>query len=141
MTGLGCPVHRAPTQREDACFPLSNSLGFGRWTQQCFASKCLISNSRLSSIFPPWVCDLRGPVMEFIHKCITRGFHRKTKEVVSPAQCRCQSARKYSENKMEIAYTEKNAVSLLAWVTYSFRLFRDITVIYGGFSQLLYHFM
>lgn len=38
---------------------------------------------------------------------------------------------------MEIAYTEKYAVSVLARVTYSFRLFREITIICCGFSQML----
>lgn len=76
-------------------------------------------------------------IMESIYKCIAGGFHRKTKKAVFPAQCRHQSARKHLENVMEIAYTEKYAVSVLARVTYSLRLFREITAICSGFSQLL----
>lgn len=40
-------------------------------------------------------------------------------------------------NVMEIASAEKCAVSGLARLTYSFKLFREITVIYSDFSQLL----
>lgn len=38
---------------------------------------------------------------------------------------------------MEIASAEKCAVSVLARLTYSFKPFREITVICGDFSQLL----
>jgi hypothetical protein len=38
---------------------------------------------------------------------------------------------------MEIAQIEKYAVSILARLTYSFRLFGEITVICSDFSQLL----
>ena len=40
-------------------------------------------------------------------------------------------------NGMEIESAEKCAVSVLARLTYSFKLFREITVICGDFSQLL----
>lgn len=38
---------------------------------------------------------------------------------------------------MDVAYTEKYAVSVLARVTYSFRLFREISIICNGFIRTL----
>lgn len=46
-----------------------------------------------------------------------------------------------SEDGMETAHTGEYAVSVLARAPHSRRLFREITVIFCGCSQPLYHFV
>lgn len=129
------------TEREDRCLPLLNSLRFVTWIQLCLCSyiPSFLTQSHLPSSLHGCMSYLLEQIMESIYKCTATGFHGKTKKAVFPARWGCQSAPKPSENVIEIAYTEKYAVSVLARLTYSFRLFGEITVICSGFSQLLYH--